>query len=301
MTATLFKVMERVQRYLVPADIAISAAATGGSTTTLVDTVHLATGASRGGGLFEFLWLAITHGTSMYPRRITEGGDNETSGTLTFAPAAGATVTAGDLYQTWTIDPALVIGAIDLALRRMEFEERVPLTVVTDQLLYSLAADAAWVERKGQFLGLEWQDTATTPAQVPLDVSSWRLSRDRGVFTLNLGRSYTLGRDTVTLVTLRSYWSLDGTPQGATTHIAQNAAWVTTAPLEWLAAEVAVELLEKPVTARLVAVRQGEYEQALQEARGIVARYRADQQPDVPRRMFGRTARAYDPVGQWRW
>jgi hypothetical protein len=300
MTSTLFQVMGRIQSYVVPSDIGISAVASGGSTTTLVDSTNLAGGASRGDNLFEFLWLAIFQATALNMRRVIEGGDVASTGTLTFAPALSTAVTSSHSYQVWTIDPALVVRAIDVALRRMEYVERIPLTVVTDQQLYSLATDAAWVERPSQLLGLEWQDTATTPAQVPLGVQSWRLTRDRGVYTLNLGRAFTLGQDTVTLVTLRSYWSLDGTPQsGGATQGTVLASWTTTAPLEWLAAEAAVELLEKPVTARMVAARQGEFEQALREARGIVKEYRADWQPDVPRRMFARTARHYDPVGVW--
>jgi hypothetical protein len=295
-SSSLFRVFQRIQLFVVPADIAISAAVTAGSTTTVTDTVNLAGGASRGDNLFEFLWLALFSGVgSLYSRRVIEGGDNATTGVLTFAPA---TALAPDLYQVWTVDPALVVAAIDTALRRMEFIERIPLTVVTDQWIYPLATDAAWVTRRGQFLGIEWQDPHGTPLLPPRPVQGWQVTQDRLAFTLNLGRPYTLGQDTVLLVTLRSYLDLDGTPLPTNTQSTANAAWVTTAPLDWLAAETALVLLEQPVTRRLLATRQAEYEQALREAHGIAERYRRDHQPDVPRRMFGRTARGYDPVRQ---
>ncbi len=55
-------------------------------------------------------------------------------------------------------------------------------------------------------------------------------------------------------------------------------------------------MLEQPVTRRMIATRQAEYEQALKEAGKIAGRYRADNQPDVPRRMFKRTSFGYDPA-----
>ncbi len=294
MSSSLFQVLQRVQRFVVPADLAISAGATGSSTTAITDTINLSGGASRGDNLFEFLWLALFKATtSLYSRRVIEGGDNATTGTLTFAPA---TALAPDTYQVWTIDPALVVAAIDTALRRMEFIERIPLTVITDRWIYGLDTDAPWVQRRGQFLGLEWQDPNGVPLEPPRPVQGWQITQDRLAFTLNLGSTYTLGQDTVLLVTLRSYLDLDGTPLPTNTQSTANAAWVTTAPLDWLGAETALVLLEQPVTRRMIATRQADYEQALKEAGKIAGRYRADNQPDVPRRMFKRSSFGYDPA-----
>ncbi len=296
MSNSLFSVMQRTQHLVVPADLAVSAGMTGGSATTVVDTLNLSGGASRGDNLFEFLWLALFHTTAMYSRRVIEGGDNATTGTLTFAPTVTVTLAAADPYQVWTIDPALVVSAIDTALRRMEYIERSPLTVATDQFIYPLTTDAAWVTRKGQFLGIEWQDPTSTPLLPHRTVQGWSLAEDYGVLVLNLGRPYTLGQDTVILVTLRSYFDRDGTPLPTNTQSTASAAWVTTAPLDWLAAETALVLMEQPVTRRMVATRQAEYEQALREAHGIAERYRRDNQPDVPRRMFKRSSFGYDPA-----
>ncbi len=289
MTVTLSQVIRRIQRWIEPKDSLVWSTPTGGSTTTLIDANVLAGGASRGSQMFEFAWVAFYGPTPNRTqanrfRRVIEGGDNATTGTLTFAPAISGAVVATETYAIWTqAPPEFIERAIDSANSTMEFIERSQLTVVADARVYALNTDAPWITRPEQILSIELRPASATAADVPTAVLDWDWDVDHNAYGIRLPRSYTPSVDTLTLISTRSYYDLDGTIADAT--------WTGTCPdAEWLAAETVLRLAAEDN----VSLPDGR----LQRVAAVARRYRRAYGVRANRPMFAREMVSAGPPGQ---
>lgn len=200
--------------------------ATGGSTTTLIDTVKLKDSAASD-FTYQGQYVLMTSGdASGDVRRVSSFA--RTTGILTVGNAFSATIDSGDTYELHDmLDPREWAECINRGLRKCIRIRRDPLTIVDDQLQYSLAS-LTGLERKSQVTGVIVQHgAASQKVERSLPVYRWDIVADDDAFTLHLETAE--GEDTANNRVILLEWV------GPYDALATDAA-TTTCPLDYVVA-----------------------------------------------------------------
>jgi hypothetical protein len=203
----------------------LQSAVTGGSSTTVIDTVRLRE-STRSTYDYEGSWIYFPAGTISGAANIRDVSDYAPStGTLTVANAWGGTpANAQEFELHGIVHPTDWNTAINRGLRRCINLKRYAITIVDSQLQYSLASAITTLESAQQAKRLLERRGATSGQYEWYEVPQglWEVYEDDDTYTLNLKRAYTSAANLA--LYLECY-----TPYAS---LATESA-TTTCPLDW--------------------------------------------------------------------
>lgn len=164
--------------------------ATGGSTTTLIDSRLVAYADDYWNG--TSLYIADADGAPPQYDAATVVDFVSATATLSLTPALGAAVEAGDTYELFQ---RVTVEQIHDAIARVAAgnEAVKPLTVSAATVSYSLE-EVEGLYRADQVVTV-WRRPNRNPLRQPVEVLNWQIEDDEGKLTLRLAEAITTGDD----------------------------------------------------------------------------------------------------------
>lgn len=170
----------------------VLASDSGGSSTAIITADYRVKSTVYPDGRGKGTWIRPTTGSRAGETRQITTSD-VSAGSFTVGPAMSGALSSGDEFEWhWLADPDVADRALNRAMLRQWFLERVPIEGVADQYEYPLLDYAPWLEQKERVHGV-WHypgATSTTPAGVDEPWAGtgywWQVREDNGLYTLQI-------------------------------------------------------------------------------------------------------------------
>lgn len=240
-------------------------------------------------GIYEHAWLLLTAAartTTGRERRVS--GWAASTGVLTFAPAVSGSVANTDTFEVWVgpFRPTFVEFAVNEALISQRIWEEVTFTGTANQKQYAVATvagDSSLLNRRQLVdLALRVEVTSGQYDWQTIDPTTYEITADRGVLTLNfLSQTYT-SADTIRIRWWRSLSSVGALSTGATTIPLVNDSEI----IDWCAWETWYWLLSAPLANNLTRGDLDAQAALTKRVKAWVDHYRERFNPRVSRTFF---------------